>query len=603
QADRYATAWIELQQRACEAESSVMQACLGRRLKQFSATTALWVEADVGIVERAVGMSLALPAVADCLDPERAAEVGADDGGDATSVRSLDEAAAAFGAGRFEEAQAQVDAGLSEVEAGDATWFELQTLAGRVALARGDGELASAAFERVLAAADGTSARPAVADASIGLVEAQGMVGSDFEADLALARAAEIAVGSAGNPPLARAALEAATARVLIRAGKFDEGLARVERAREVLEGLGERARTELGDVLHVTAALLYEKGRVDEATSFAERAVDVRTEVLGEAHPDVAASMAIVGTLRLAKGDAAGARAVFDDVLQRQRASIGSEHPNYGRALLALGSAQKVLGELEPARATFAEAVTVLEATLEASDPRIMAARLNLAFVEHDLGNLEAAGAAYAATLPLQRAALGERHPMVAITLANYGRLQLEVGGLDEARTLLEEALSIRSEVLGPTHERTLLAMVALAEVEIAANELDAAAARSTPALAQFEATLGAEHPRVAEALIVQGKVALRRGDAAEATASFERATSIRAKNDPDPLALNAARVLWAQALDAAGDTAQARITAATVDVEQLGGSELRGWCDSDCAARVVSLRGGAEDPAASAP
>ena len=135
-------------------------------------------------------------------------------------------------------------------------------------------------------------------------------------------------------------------------------------------------------------------------------------------------------------------------------------------------------------------------------------------------------------------------------------------------------------------------MATMALAEIEIAANELEAAAMLIDPVVGQFETAVGAEHPRVAEALVVQGKVALRRGEPVRAASAFERAATLRA--DGDPLALNAARVLWAQAAEAAGDHAQAARAAKAVDVEHVEGPELRGWCEPDCAALVVSLRDG---------
>ncbi len=391
-ADSYAQRWVELRQQACKTDSPAMQACLERRRQQLRATTELFESADSSVVERSVSMIVSVPPAADCLEPQVAAGVLEESEGQQSSP-AIDTAAANMHAGHYEVAREQVATALADTSEGDTAWFALERLRGRIALAQGDTETASAAFEGMLARAQGSRHLPEIADASVGLLQAQAQIGADFDADLGIARAAEIAVASAGNPPLLRAMLHAARARVLILAGRFDEGLESVARARETLEGLGDQQRPELGDVLHVGAVLFYEKGQLDQAEGLLDQALEIRRSLLGETHPSVAASLVARGAISLARGDAEQAAEMMQDAAQMQRSTLGPQHPDYGRTLSNLGSALKVLGQLEAARDRFRQAHAVFEQNVPPSDPRRMATRLNLGMVEHDLGDLHAAG------------------------------------------------------------------------------------------------------------------------------------------------------------------------------------------------------------------
>ncbi len=593
--DAYAEQWVELQQQACHSETSASMGCLQRRRSQLAATTRLLASADAAVVERSVSMVLGLPSLAHCTDPERAAlEAVAATPSSAAAQSAVDEAEAHWRAGRFDDAMRSVEVAISRAQSADVgePWFAARRLEGRIWLAQGDSGRAMEAFEAVLARADERVGTRWVADASVGLVEAQGVVGSDFEEALVLARAAEIAVAGAGNPPLIRAALQSAYARVLYVAGRPDEGLRRVREALQALERLGSHARPELGDALQLHATLLYQKGRLDEAEELLERAIEVRRELLGAEHPAFAQSKVLQGALLLARGDAAGARAAFEAAARIQRRALGLQHQAYGRTLANLGNALRVGGQLESARVQVEAALSILETSLGSTDARVIAVRSNLASLQHELGDAQAAEGAYRELIAAQRAVLGERHPQLAVGLANLGRLLLEQRRAPEARLVVEESLAIRAEVLGAEHERTLSAQITLAEVDLEEGHLEAATTAVSDVLAQRTAALGEDHPLVVEAIVLQAKIELRARRYPAAVRLAEDVLARRVRAGASAREVDGGRFLLAQASAGAGDEARARREATAIALEGPLPPELRGWCESDCRDELAALR-----------
>lgn len=587
-ADDFVRRWVQLDQQACRSGSETLRRCLDRRAQQLRVTTQLLQSGTPSVVERSVSMMVGVPSPSTCLGPE-GERIGTLEA--AEESEALDAAAANLRAGAYARTRAQADAVLAKVRAGDEAWLSAMRLRGRAALAEGDTTGATEAFEGILAAAQGGAHLPWIADASVGLAEAQAVIGTDFDADLGIVRAADIAVASAGNPPLLRAQLQAAHARILIAAGRFDEGLERFEDARTALEQLGETARPELADVLHLGAKLLYRKGQLDAASELLDRALEVRRALLGANHPAVAASMSVEGTIALARGEAERAASLMQEAASLQRAALGADSPDYGRTLANLGSALKVLDRPEEARARYREAHAIFEAALPAEDPARQATSFNLASIEHDLGDLDSAAVQYTALIELQRRTLGDGHPTLASTLVNLGLLQIEQRRFDQARALLDEAFDVRRAALGETHDDTVAIRLALAQVDLETGAPDSALEAATQVRASREARHGPQHARVAEVVIVQAKAAFRAGRFAEAARLGRECAQMRTAVGAPASAIAAAQFVVAQAL-VATRSAEAPALARAIDPEHLDGRELRGWCPNGCDRRLAEIR-----------
>ena len=596
QADDFARRWVALQQRACRESDAAAQQCLDRRRDELGAVTRVLRTADTGAVEHAVAMVSAVPPLSDCADPASAARVSSEViGEDGDARRQVDDARVALVAGRFDDAAQKVDAALATLTSEQALWLEASALAGDIGVASADEAAAIAAFERVLDQARGEQALVHVAAAAVGLVEVQALLAStDFDAATTLARAAKIALASAGNPPRLRARLEAALATLEIAKGEFDDGIAQVDGAQALLEELGDDTALERAKLMGLAAKALFRKQRFDDALRLGTASVELMRDTLGPDHPEVAKVLLVPASIALARGQAAEAEPQFQRIADILAATLGREHVDYGVALVSLSASIRAQGDYARARAPNAEAVEVLGKALAPDHMRVLVARLNLAGVEHELGNLDAARRMYEELLVAQRRVLGD-HFEVSMTLANLARLLVEDEvDYEKARSVAEDALAIRRKVFGDEHDRTRAALALVGEVKMLAGDSPDDAAATFAELRRLRgADLGLSHPNTIEMIVLQAKAALRGGRPQDALGFAEEALQLRTQAARPEEELDVCRVLLVQAAVAAGDDARARAVAKTVVLEGRLGSELRGWCD-DCKSEMRAVAGG---------
>ncbi len=591
---RYFEQWVGLQQRACREDDDAVRLCLDRRKEEFGAVAELLQAADAGVVEHAVAMVSTLPPLRDCTDPESATRVA--DSEAASSDRSaIDEARASLSAGRYDAARESLDRVLATLDEGDPLWLEVVSLQGEAALEAGAAEESAAAFERVLERASGARGLLPTATASVGLVEVQsGLSKTDFDAAAILARAAAIAVASAGNPPRLRTRLESARAALEIEQGNFDDGMALIEHARGVLAELGDDTRLEQAELALLAAKALFRKQQFDPASRLADESLAIFEETLGPDHPTVGQALLLPGSVALVRGDLEAAQHHYTRAVEIFERTVGAGHGDHATALLSLANLARAKGEYETARDLTAKALVGLVASFPEDNRRVMAARANLASLDHQLGNLAGARARYQDIATLQRKTLGE-HYELSITLANLARVEAELRDLDAARAAATEALEIRVEVFGETHDRTLSSRFLLTELDmLAGRELSKVVTDASEIRTLREAALGETHPLTLETIVLQAKAALRAGRSKEALAFAEEALAKRLAAERPTVELEACYMLVAQSAAAAGRRARAKEAASSVRWEGPMPSELRDWCD-DCKAELAAIADGA--------
>lgn len=589
-ADAFVGGWVALEQRACREENTVAAQCLQRRGAELGAVSRLLRGADAGVVEHAVSMISALPPLADCSNPDAAARIVQP--GTAQEARTqVDDLRVSFLAARYDEAGVIAKEVRTALPAGEPLWLEVAALEGRVALAEGDAEASTAAFERVLDHASGAQGQLPTAEAAVGLVEVQATLAkTDFDAAGVLVRAAKISVASAGNPPRLRTRLESARAGLEIAQGNFDQGIKLVESARGVLAELGEETRLEQAELMNLAAKALFRKQQFDDASRLGDAALVILREILGPEHPAVGQALLLPGGIALVQGDIETAEATYQQAADIFTKTVGRSHANYAIALVSLANSARARGDYPRARTLTADALEGMLANYPEDHMRVMAVRSNLASLDHQLGNLAAARERYVETVRLQRATLGE-HYELSITLANLGRVESELGNHDAAREAVQEALTIRTAVFGEAHDRTVASRVALMEVELmaGANPVETLAT-ITDIRGLRKMSLGETHPLVVETIVLQAKAALRAGRSKDALGFAEDALRKRRETKRPPGEVDTCFVLVAQAALAAGELTRAKDAAAAASWEGPKGSELRGWCD-DCKADMQAI------------
>ncbi len=582
-ADAFVSRWVALEQRECREENTVAAQCLQRRGAEFGAVSRLLRGADAGVVEHAVAMISALPPLADCSDPDTAARVVQPGTSQETRTR-VDDLRASFLAARYDDARSIAREVRASLSPGEPLWLEVSTLEGRVALAEGDADGSTAAFERVLEHASGGAGQLPTAEAAVGLVEVQATIAkTDFEATGVLVRAAKISVASAGNPPRLRTRLESARAGLQIAQGNFDEGIALVEGARGVLAELGDDTRLEQAELMGLAAKALFHKERFDDASRLGDASLVILREIFGPEHPAVGQALLLPGSIALVQGDAETAEVAYQQAADIFARTLGRSHPSYATALLSLANSARAQGGYERARELSAEALEGMLANYPEGNMRVMAARSNLASLDHQLGNLAAARERYLETVRLQRIILGD-HYELSITLANLARVESELGDLKAARAAGQEALKIRTEVFGAAHDRSVSSRVLLVEIDLIAGVNPVGLLKELADIrAVRTAALGETHRLVLEIIVLQAKAALRAGRSKEALEFAEDALRKRTQTQRPSGEIDTCLVLVAQAALAAGEIVRAKEAAAAPLWQGTEASELRGWCE-DC-------------------
>ncbi len=403
--------------------------CLSRHVREVRALTDLLVDADPGLVERAVDAAADLSSPARCADADALlAELPRpDDPAVAAAVDEvrgdLVELAALQSAGRIDASQSLADAAMRAAEATGHAPLVADALLrrGLLELAGQRHDLAErdllAAFTRGLAARNEAAAR----DGAIALVEAELGRGRPSDAELwaTLARAAL----ERSPDPTAAAALDLMHGQTLCTLGREREGEALIERS------------VAASDALH------------------------------GPDHPATARARVLQGAALLRRQDFARAGTILRDARERLERIHGPVHPAVSIALRHEGHLYYALNEFEAAVATWQRSLEI--------DRRIHGADADQRSVTRDqidaalfhLGKLaDPLGAARNALAAAERRS-GPDHPELFVYLQFYAEAALAAGDAAGARAAIDRATELLRRALGDAHPELARPLLLLAD------------------------------------------------------------------------------------------------------------------------------------------
>ncbi len=505
-AGEYAERWIEQHTAACEA-TRVHQAqsvevldlrmrCLEERRVALGRTLEQLEVADETMVENAVSMFAALPALDHCedvaalqddlpppVDETIAAEVDAlrDQ---LAKVRVLQVAS------HDDEAQSVIDPVLVRAEAlghGPLT-VEARFEHGRTLMGRGLYPEAEAAFIAAYDLALELDYAPMAAHAArqltrvVGYEQARHEVGRTWGLTAeAMARRFEpegsmhalsmrntaivnISSGRAGEaierfehivriqeaqpePGLDLAVALGDMGNVRMHQERYDEALALYRRANELKLSLLGEGHPELA-IDFISIGRVHEKtGELDDARTAYERALELYTEARGPGHPDLAIVLNNLAVLHDLEGHPDQALELYERVLTIRMEALGPEHPFVAQTLANIGLAYQSKGEYERALGYFERAVARLRAS-EGGD--VEQALFHLAETEFQLDRLDDARAHCEEHLALVRARADEKPHSIAFVQFQLARVQWAQGEHDDARVQVEQAKELAANA-GP--------------------------------------------------------------------------------------------------------------------------------------------------------
>jgi hypothetical protein len=535
----YAASFQQAHQNACEAtrvrgeQSEALldekMACLGERLRLLGAVAAQLENVDAPMMERVPQVLQVLRPIAECAElsahgawepPPAEAERARVEGVRQTLAR----AAAAIGAGRYRE-------GLTLAQAAQAATQGLRYL-------------------------------PVRAEADLWAGVAHGRSGDDKTAESELERAASSASASQAGLLAARAWIQLMHF-VGIDEQRYDDGARYNDYADNALRAMNGVDELEV-ERLGWWSALLTAKQRYAEAGDVSRQALARVEQRLGPNHASCAPPLDGIAASLAALGKSRDALIPQERACDLLRAALGEQHPQRALCLNNLAALHANLGEHEPAIALKQQALAIFTA-VPGHPSHIAMLHRNLARSLLELGRLDEANA------QLEQGGTSASDQIAILRLR--GEWFRRHGKLAEALTVHRDAVtrtrdSDGAQQIGPLTD--------LAETELFAHHVADAAAHARQAVQRSDAAYGPSSYRLAEPLRVWAEAELAQGRAVEARAPAERAVSVLAAAQVDPLLR--ARVLFCLARALASDaTAKPRALALVAEARALAESTRR--------------------------
>ena len=531
--DAYTGEWVAMYTEACLATHSrgeqsqqlldLRMRCLGRRLQDVSAFTALLQTPSRATAEQAVAALSEFPPLQSCADiealsapqpppeePARRAEVE-------RLYRRLSELWAQERVGHY--AQVAKDAaavaeqaertGYKPLEA--EAWFLVSELQNNTQKGRRESD---PLFRAALAGIAGHHLR--IAAQAFTLLAAGAAIEEDYKAAVQSEQLAAAALTAAGGDEEIRARLLNAIGLRAVQQQQLDEALRLFREALLLRERLQGPVHPGLIKVLGNIAWTLQLQGKYADALTLRMRALQISELQLGPWHPQLAVALFALGRVLRAQGSYSEAQDYYQRALRIEERALGPAHPRVGSTLREMGS-------------------LLLEQGLYGQ-----------------------------ATQPLRRA--------LAITRAQpqpdedeQGRSQMILAAALRNQGLFEEALALQDQVVdrrraspGAHPGRVSSALVSRGQTRLLQKDYPAALRDAQQAVDFARRTPLVERAELAEAQQMLGRVLLRLGRPAAALPELTEALRLREALG-DPVELGAALVLVADGLVALGRPAAA--------------------------------------------
>jgi tetratricopeptide (TPR) repeat protein len=569
--DAYAEGWTAMHTEACEATAvrheqseAVMDlriGCLHRAKVELGAVVGVLETAEAKVVQKAHDVLGALEPLSRCADIEALqAEVEPPKPEEAEAVEvaraRLAEAKAERKAGRYDKAQAKVDAAREALR--DVTYEPVQAefayTEGDVLDWRGEYEASVASLERAVELGIRSNRRNVAGKALRRLVWVVGVRQAKVDEGLRylpLARALS-------TDAQAEASLRDNLAAVLSAQGKYEDAEMEHRRALALREKTLGPEHPDVAASRNNLANVLSAQGKHEDAEMELRRALALYEKTLGPEHPHVATSRNNLALILKALGKYADAEMELRRALALEEKALGPEHPRVAMARNNLANVLSDQWKYEDAEMEHRRALALWEKTLGPEHPNVAMARNNLALVLSEQGKHEDAEMEFRRALAQWEKALGPEHPRVAMARNNLANALRAQGKYEDAEMEHRRALELREKTLGPEHPDVAASRNNLANALKAQGKYEDAEMEHRRALALWEKTLGSEHPDVAMSRTSLADLLLDRGEAEEAALLAEQAWNVFGSREDIPperrasAAFVLARALWAARGDA---------------------------------------------------
>lgn len=319
--------------------------------------------------------------------------------------------------------------------------------------------------------------------------------------------------------------------RKLNESGKYDEALAKQQRALEVTQRSTDLGEATVADI-HNAIGLIYDnKGDLKNARDSYLKALESFERSLGQENYYVAAVLNNLGALYRSSGDYDKSAESIERALAIDEKLFGPEDITVASLLNNLAMLYYTKGEYVRAEQPFLRALAIRQKRQGSENMEVATVMNNLALVLRVRGDYAKSIAYFDKALATAEKALGPDHPSIAVTLSNLAVISGEVGDFPKGQELFNRAIAINEKRLGPDHPNVATNLNNFALLYDEAGQSDKAEPLFVRALAIREKTLEAGHPIIGATLGSLGLHYLNRGDLDKAKPLFVRALGITEK------------------------------------------------------------------------
>ncbi|HEY5946436.1 MAG TPA: tetratricopeptide repeat protein, partial [Kofleriaceae bacterium] len=314
---------------------------------------------------------------------------------------------------------------------------------------RGESELAVAKLRE--AALSATRAKDDELAARALTLEIEALVDADRPAEgLEVARAAELALARADDPPLLVANEISSVAFAQGALSKFDDSDRSYARAVSILErSVGDQFA--LASTLQSWSNQLFDRSDYARGLELSNRVVPMIRTLEGEHHPDYARVLSSNGNLLEAIGRTEDAKARIEQALAIKQEIYGPNDPTVATTVHSLGNVYLSLDDHERARQLYQRAYEIYSTKLGPDHHLTLMARYSLAMALRHAHQPREALAVAEAVLAHRKAAKTPQPAKVANTLDLISGIHHDLGDNARALDYARQALAIREQVLGP--------------------------------------------------------------------------------------------------------------------------------------------------------
>ncbi len=319
--------------------------------------------------------------------------------------------------------------------------------------------------------------------------------------------------------------------RKLRNDGKYDEALAKAEKALTILTKIYDAESVENADTTDEVGLIYDSQGEYPKAEEYYLRALKMYEKKFGAEHFFVAAVLNNLGAVYRKMSLYVKAEAAYQRALTIDEKTLNPEDLRISAIVGNFAYLYYTKGEYSKAEPLFLRALAIEEKQLGADSMDAAVDRNNLALLYRVKGNYPQALQMLQLVLTIFEKNLPPEHPDIGVILANLAAINTEFGDYEKAEELYKRVLQINKKTLAPEHPRIAVVLNNLATLYEKKGENEKVEPLYQRALEIREKALGAEHPQVADTLNNLGLFYTNVGDYEKAAPLFQRALEIYKK------------------------------------------------------------------------